>query len=38
MLPDTWHLTEDIEDFLAREAVGDAGAEAAAPPAAGGAL
>lgn len=27
-----------IEDFLAREAVGDAGAEAAAPPAAGGAL
>ena len=27
-----------IEDFLAREAVGDAGAEAGAPPAAGGAL
>jgi ferritin len=27
-----------IEDFLAREAVGDAGAEATAPPAAGGAL
>ena len=27
-----------IEDFLAREAVGDEGADAAAPPAAGGAL
>jgi ferritin len=27
-----------IEDFLAREAVGDAGADAGAPPAAGGAL
>ena len=27
-----------IEDFLAREAVGDAGAEPGAPPAAGGAL
>jgi bacterioferritin B len=27
-----------IEDFLAREAVGDAGAESGAPPAAGGAL
>ena len=27
-----------IEDFLAREAVGDAGAQAGVPPAAGGAL
>ena len=27
-----------VEDFLARETVGDAGVEAAAPPAAGGAL
>ena len=27
-----------IEDFLARESVGDGGVEASAPPAAGGAL
>ena len=37
MVGDDWGW-QHIEDFLARETVGDGGVEASAPPAAGGAL